>query len=252
MITVSVIMPYFKKRSFFKNAYYSVLKQNFKKLEVIIIYDDQDLSDLYYLKKIINNRKNTILLTNKKNYGVSYCRNIGIKKAKGKYLAFLDCDDVWNKNKLKNQINFMREYNLNFTHTSYSVINESGKYLYTVNVKKKLTYNNLLNSCDIGLSTVVIKKDILHKNPFKQINTKEDYLLWLELSKIGYNIIGIRNCLSSWRNVKGSLSDNLMQKIKDSFKIYYYYEKQFLFRAILSIFVLSFFAFKKKYRYLWV
>jgi len=66
MISVSVIMPYFKKKSFFKDAYYSALSQGIKNLEIVIIYDDDDRSEISYVRKIINNRKNTVLVVNKK------------------------------------------------------------------------------------------------------------------------------------------------------------------------------------------
>ena len=249
MKIVSVIMPYFKKKKFFKKSYYSVLKQKIKNIEIVIIYDDIDLSDLVYLKKIINNRKNTKLIQNKKNYGVAISRNIGIKNSVGKYLAFLDCDDIWSKNKLFEQIQYMNINNLDFTHTSYKVISEKGKYLYNFNVEPLLSYKELLKSCDIGLSTVVIRSRILNSFRFKKIKTKEDYLLWLELSKKGYKITGINKYLTAWRKVKNSLSSDMLQKIKDSFRIYYFYEKQNLLKAILSVFVLSFFALKKKCKY---
>ena len=245
MIEVSVIMPFFKKINFFKEAYYSILNQEIKNLEIIVIYDDDDISDLSNVKKIINKRKNTTLIINKKNIGAGVSRNIGIKKAKGKYIAFLDCDDIWKKNKLKYQINFMKKNNLDITYTSYSVINEFGKKLYNVVSKNQLDYQDLLKSCDIGLTTVIMKKSIFNKFKFNKIKTKEDYLLWLKLSKSNYKFIGIKKILSFWRINKNSLSNNSFQKIRDSFKIYYHFEKQSFLNTILSILILSFFAFKK-------
>ena len=100
-------MPYFKKSAFFEEAYNSVLNQNYYNIEIIIIYDDHDLTELSFVKKIINNRTNTILIINKKNYGVGFSRNIGINRSKGFYIAFLDCDDVWKKNKLRNPTSFL-------------------------------------------------------------------------------------------------------------------------------------------------
>jgi teichuronic acid biosynthesis glycosyltransferase TuaG len=114
-----------------------------------------------------------------------------------------------------------------------------------VNIKNKITYKDLLKSCDIGLSTVVMKKSIFNNFKFNKIKTKEDYLLWLQLSKSKYKFIGIKKILSFWRYNKGSLSHNIIQKIKDSFRIYYKFEKQSFLRTIISIVVLSFFAFKK-------
>lgn len=238
-------MPYFKKNSFFKEAYYSALNQGVKNLEIIIIYDDEDHSDISYIRKIINNRNNTNLIINKKNFGAGISRNLGIKKAKGKYIAFLDCDDIWKKNKLKYQLNFMKNNNLDISYTSYSVIDKFGDELYEVNVKNEMTYKDFLKSCDIGLTTVVMKKSIFDNFKFNKIKTKEDYLLWLQLSNSNYKFIGIKKILSSWRVNKNSLSNNIIQKVSDSFRIYYQFEKQNFLKTIFSIIVLSLLAFKK-------
>jgi teichuronic acid biosynthesis glycosyltransferase TuaG len=246
MMLASIIMPYFKKKKYFKSSYYSALNQNIKNKEIIIVYDDEDKSEINYLNKIINKRKNTILIVNKKNYGVGISRNIGINSSKGKYICFLDCDDIWKKNKLKWQINYMKENNLVFTHTAYSIINETGKLLHSIKAKKELKYSDLIKSCDLALSTVIIKRDIFKFFSFKSIKTKEDYLLWLEMSKSNIKIMGINKILSLWRRVPDSLSSNIMQKIKDAFTIYYQYEKCSIFTSVINIFILSFFAFKKK------
>jgi teichuronic acid biosynthesis glycosyltransferase TuaG len=248
MKKVSIIMPYYKKSLFFEKAYHSVLNQNYSNIEIIIIYDDHNLSELSFVKKIINNRKNTILIINKKNYGVGFSRNIGINRSKGFYIAFLDCDDVWKKNKLRNQVNIMNKMKLDFSYTSYSVINENNNFLYNVPAKDFLTHANLLRSCDIGLSTVMIKRQILKKFKFSRMKTKEDYLLWLQISKNDILIYGVKKYLSLWRKCNNSLSSDIFQKIKDAFNIYYRHEKQGFIRTLLSIIVLSFFAYKKKFR----
>jgi teichuronic acid biosynthesis glycosyltransferase TuaG len=245
MISVAVIMPYFKKKTFFKEAYYSALNQGIENLEIIVIYDDEDHSDISYIRKIINNRNNTFLIINKRNFGAGISRNLGIKKAKAKYIAFLDCDDIWNKNKIKYQLNFMKKNNLDISYTSYSVIDKFGYELYNVNVKNKITHEDLLKSCDIGLSTVVMKRSIFDNFKFNKIKTKEDYLLWLQLSKSQYKFIGIKKILSFWRVNKNSLSNNIIQKIRDAFHIYHKFEKQSFLKTIISVAVLSFLAFKK-------
>jgi len=248
MKKVSIIMPYFKKSSFFEEAYHSVLNQNYSNIEIIIVYDDHDLTELSFVKETIYNKKNTILIINKKNYGVGFSRNIGINRSKGFYIAFLDCDDVWKKNKLRNQVNIMNKMKLDFSYTSYSVINENNNFLYNVPAKDFLTHANLLRSCDIGLSTVMIKRQILKKFKFSRMKTKEDYLLWLQISKNDILIYGVKKYLSLWRKCNNSLSSDIFQKIKDAFNIYYRHEKQGFIRTLLSIIVLSFFAYKKKFR----
>jgi teichuronic acid biosynthesis glycosyltransferase TuaG len=244
----SVIMPYYRKKSYFKEAYYSALNQNIKNIEIIIIYDDRDHSELNFIKKIIKNKKNTKLIINKKQLGVAVSRNVGINIAKGKYICFLDCDDVWKRNKLSYQIKFMEKNFLNLTHTSYSVINQNGKLLYSLKAKKEILYKDLILSCDVALSSVVIKKDIFKDYKFTKITTKEDYLLWLKLSKNNIKIIGIDKIFTYWRKVSNSLSSDIWQKIKDAFKIYYIYEKKSLFMSIINVIFLSFFSLNKKIR----
>lgn len=244
----SVIMPYYRKKNYFKEAYYSALNQNIKNIEIIIIYDDRDHSELNFIKKIIKNKKNTKLIINKKQLGVAVSRNVGINIAKGKYICFLDCDDVWKRNKLSYQVKFMEKNFLDLTHTSYSVINQNGKLLYSLKAKKEILYKDLILSCDVALSSVVIKKDIFKDYKFTKITTKEDYLLWLKLSKNNIKIIGIDKIFTYWRKVSNSLSSDIWQKIKDAFKIYYIYEKKSLVMSIINVFFLSFFSLNKKIR----
>jgi teichuronic acid biosynthesis glycosyltransferase TuaG len=90
-----------------------------------------------------------------------------------------------------------------------------------------------------------MNRSIFNTFKFSKIKTKEDYLLWLQLSKSKYKFVGIKKILSFWRTNKESLSSNVIQKIVDSFKIYYQFERQNFLKTIISIVVLSFFALKK-------
>ena len=236
-ILISVIIPYYKKKNYIYSTLKSALNQSHKKIEVIIIYDDQDLKDFIYLKKIIKGDKRVKIIINKKNQGVSISRNKGIKASKGKFIAFLDADDIWNKNKLKFQLNFMRKNKCLISHTDYKIINSKNKILGYMGVKKRLSYNDLIFSCDIGLSTVMISKKLKSKALFPNMITKEDYILWLKLSK-KFNIYGIQKNLGSWRKSDPSLS-YFWQKIKDAFTLYSKYEKFNLFKSLFFVLLLS-------------
>lgn len=159
MNLVSIIIPVYNI-SFFKKAFNSAYNQGYKKKEIIIIYDNNKKSDFQKIKKTIFKKRNIKLINNQKNLGAGISRNIGIKNAKGTFLAFLDSDDIWTKDKLKIQIKFMQKHRLNFSHTSYNIIDQKNKIIGYQVAKKILTYNNLLNSCDIGMSTVIIKKKL--------------------------------------------------------------------------------------------
>ena len=246
MDLVSVIIPYFKKKKFIYRTLNSVLKQTYKNLEVIIIYDDSDLSDLKFIKKFCKKNKRIKIHLNKKNMGASKSRNLGIKKSKGKYIAFIDSDDLWKKNKLKKQIKFMKKNNSKFCHTNYYLIDENSKFYGLIKVKKELSYSKLMNSCDIGLSTVLLEKKLLLNCKFPNLKTKEDYALWLKLAKSSIKIEGLNLNLAYWRNTKNSLSSSLVQKLFDAFRVYYLYEKKNLIYSFSCVIRLSGYALFKK------
>ena len=161
MSLVSIIIPYSNKKKYLKKTLNSVFAQTYKNFEVLFIYDDPDKSDYELFKKYLSKSKVKVFF-NKKNLGAGFSRNKGLKYAKGKYIAFLDSDDLWKKNKLKKQLKFMTENKISVSHTSYEIIDKFGKKIGQRNAKEYLDYGNLLPSCDIGLSTVIIEKKILN------------------------------------------------------------------------------------------
>ena len=237
---VSVIMPYYRKREYVREAINSVINQTYKKLELIIVYDDSAHEDLNYLKNIINKDKRIFLLVNKKNMGVSYSRNLAIKKSKGNFLAFLDADDYWSKNKILLQLDLMKKNNFLFSHTSYKIRTKNNSIIYR-KAKDLLTYDDLLKSCDICLSSVMISnKLIINKYKcFPNLKTKEDYALWLKYAKKNVKIYGYNRYLTTWRETINSLSSSVVQKLCDALRLYYKFEKMNLFNSIKSTYILS-------------
>ena len=236
-ILISVIIPYFKKKKFVFKTINSVLNQSYKNLEVIIIYDDIDLGDLKFIKSFSKKDKRIKIYQNKKNLGASKSRNIGVKKSKGDYIAFIDSDDLWKKKKLKEQLNFMRKNKYLISHSNYEIIDKNDQVKGLMKIKKKLEYDNLLYSCDIGLSTVMIHKTLKKMIKFPNIKTKEDFILWLKISK-KHHIFGIQKNLVSWRKTNSSLLYTF-QKIKDAFKLYSKYEKFNIIKSLFFVLILS-------------
>ena len=101
MKLVSIIIPYYKKKSYIEQTLKSILKQKYKYFEILIIYDDNSKKDLPFLKTLKKKDKRIKLFINKKNIGAGMSRNKGIKLSKGKYIAFIDADDLWHPQKLK-------------------------------------------------------------------------------------------------------------------------------------------------------
>ena len=235
---VSVIIPYYKNIKYIFKSVQSVLRQKYKNIEIILIYDDENQSDLEQLLKRYSKIKNFIFIINKQNLGVAISRNKGLKIVKGYYTAFLDSDDYWKINKLNSQIKFMEKHSLDFSYTAYDTLKENNKY--KKDIKTKYNYDELIKKCDIGLSTVIIKSKMIKKGMFPDIKTQEDYALWLRYFRSGAKVMGINKSLSVWRNTPNSLSSNYFQKIRDAFKVYHKYEKKNVLESVFSVMLLSF------------
>jgi len=218
-------MPYYKKEMFVKKSVKSLLNQTYQNFEIILVNDQADERSSIFLKDILNLDNRIKLVTNEKNLGVGESRNKAIEIAKGEYIAFCDCDDLWKNNKLEVQIEFMKNSNFDFSFTAYDVIDENEKVINFRKAEKNINFEKLVNSCDIGLSTVMIKSKIFENQKYKfpRLVTKEDYVLWMNMAKNGIAINGINENLTSWRRAKNSLSSSIMQKLFDGYKVYRVY-----------------------------
>ena len=244
---VSIIIPYYQKKQFFKKTINSIVKQTYQNYEIILIYDDVDKSELPFVKLILSKIKNIKIIINKRNFGAGKSRNIGVAQSKGKFISFLDADDLWHKKKLEKQIEFMKINKVSFSYNSYSVIDKNEKMLKIIKAPKTTSFRDLLLSCEIGLSTVMISSKIMKKERFPTLITEEDYLLWLQLSKKNIKMLGMNSVLTSWRKTNNSLSSSFTQKIKDAFYIYNTFLRFSFIKSIYYIFVLSLNFLRKRY-----
>jgi len=240
MDLISVIIPYFKKKEYIADTLNSVLSQTYKNLEIIIIYDDKEKKDLKFIEGFINLDKRISLIINEKSLGAGLSRNIGISKSKGKYISFIDADDIWRKDKLELQIKFMREKNYLISHTNYEIIDKENNILSLRIARDFNTVNDLLRSCDIGLSSVILRKEILSEEClFENLKTKEDFVLWLRILKKNIKIGALQKNLMYWRKLNNSLSSSVIQKIKDGYYVYNKFMKFNLLKSLFFLFLLS-------------
>jgi teichuronic acid biosynthesis glycosyltransferase TuaG len=245
MDLISIIVTYYNKLEFIKDTLESISSQSYKNFEVLIIYDQKNSRDYDYIRSLIQSDPRFKLLDNKNNFGASYSKNIGINAAKGNYICFLDADDLWDIDKLNVQLTYMKKNEFLFSHTSYKIIDKYDNLIGRMVVKSSLGYEDLLNSCDIGLSTVMFHKSVKDQIKFPNISTKEDYAVWLKISK-NINIIGIQQYLVSWRKLKKSLSSSVFQNFKDGFLVYYKYENKNFFNSLYLLLLLCFYSVIKK------
>ena len=238
-------MPYYKKESYVEDSINSILNQSYTDFEIILINDD--IEKKKFVDAFSNLDQRIRIIHNEKNLGAGLSRNKGIKSAKGKYIAFCDCDDLWKKNKLEIQLNFMKQFNLNFSFTSYDIIDENNNFISTRKAADNVNFNKLRNSCDIGLSTVILKKNIFDNDKYKfgNLKTKEDYVLWLKLAFDDIEMRGIDQNLTSWRKNKQSLSSSILQKLIDGYRVYRIYLGYGVIKSLFCLLVLSFNFIKK-------
>ena len=244
---ISIIIPYFKKKKYFEKTIESVVNQTYKKFEVILIYDDIDNSDLKFVKYTLRKIKNKKIIINKKNLGVGVSRNIGIQAAQGRFIAFLDADDMWHKDKIKEQIIYMKKNKVDFSYSSYAINDKNMKILKIIKAPKKVMFKDLLFACNIGLSSVMIKAYLLNDDKFTSLKTQEDYLLWLKLSKRNIKMEGITKTLMYWRKTDNSLSSSVTQKLKDAFSIYNRHLNLSIIKSTYHVLLLSMNFLRKRY-----
>lgn len=199
---ISVVMPAFNAEKTIGQAIRSVLEQTYQNLELLIIEDGSADRTLSVAEAYAEKDKRVRILPNGGNRGVSYSRNRGVKEAKAEWVAFLDSDDLWEREKLEKQIAaILSEPACPLFYTGSAFVNEQGDgYAYLLHVPERLTYRELLKQNLISCSSVVVKKAALEKHPMRQDPMiHEDFATWLGILKDGTCAVGIDEPLLIYR-----------------------------------------------------
>lgn len=222
---ISIIIPAYNTEKYIKSTIYSILEQTYSNFEIILIDDGSnvDLSDVVK-EKFDDDR--IVVITNESNLGVSASRNIGIHNAKYRYLAFMDSDDLWSKDKLEVQLKRMQKFDLSISHTSYTFINSEGDnikgYSAARDIRTPLEY---LKCTNIGLSTVMLDSEKLKNIFFPENEQREDFLLWVKLLESGEEFHAIDLPLSKYRIHPGQASKNKISMAIYMARYYFSYQK---------------------------
>ncbi|HPP11038.1 MAG TPA: glycosyltransferase family 2 protein [Defluviitoga tunisiensis] len=233
---VSIIMPTYNCANYIEESIISVIKQTYTNWELIII-DDCSTDNT---KEVVNDyliRDSRIkYIRLDVNSGAAIARNKGMEQAKGKYIAFLDSDDLWMKDKLEKQIKFMESNGYAFTCTTYAQIDEDGKQNgVLIRAKKKVDYNGVLLSCPIGNSSVIYDVDMLGKFEVPNIRKRNDDALWLQILKKEKYAYGLDEVLMEYRVRSNSISSNKFDLIKYHWYLYREIEQLSVFRSAWHI-----------------
>lgn len=180
---VSIIMPSYNTASFIAESIKSVLDQSYKDWELIIVDDcSPDNTDQVVAPYLSEDRIK--YLKNEKNSGAAVSRNRALREAKGKWIAFLDSDDLWMPDKLKNQVNYMEKNGYHFSYTNYAEIDiEDKRNGIRVTGPKKITKTGFFNYCWPGCLTVMYDRDVIGLIQIADIKKNNDYAMWLKVCK---------------------------------------------------------------------
>jgi len=230
---VSIITPSYNSKQFIQDTIDSVLAQTYQNWEMIIVDDYSSDGSVAYIRSIIKEDKRFRLIALKQNVGAAKARNRAIQEAKGRYIAFLDSDDMWSIDKLEKQIRFMKEYTIALSYTSYYSMEEiSGKVIKEITIPKKIDYSELLKQNIIGCLTAMYDTEILGKVYMPNIRKRQDFALWLKILKKVPYAYGIEEPLAYYRMRYNSISNNKFKASLYNWKMYRKIEKLPLYKAI--------------------
>lgn len=239
---IDIIMPAYNCEKYIKKAIKSVKMQTISNWRLIIINDaSTDNTQKEIETSILDIKEKVKLVQLKQNVGVANTRNIALEQACSRYIAFMDADDIWNKQKLEKQLKFMKKNGYEFTYTLYEYLKD-GKRKEVRYFPKNLTYKQALKNTFILTSTVMIDTKQIAKEYIKMPNIKsEDTATWWKILKTGKIAYGLKENLVSYRVTKQGLSANKFENLKRTWNLY---TKQEKLPIILTIYYFLWYIFR--------
>lgn len=233
---VSIVMPAYNCSAYIGETIESVLKQSYPYWELIVVDDCSSDNTREIVSEYMKKDSRIRLFFFDTRSGVVAARTKATDEARGKYIAFLDSDDLWYPEKLSKQINFMQSNGYAFTCTSYEKIDESGEPLgKIIHCVPKANYNRVLLDCPVGNSTVVYDTERLGKCYGPDIKRRNDYALWLRILHREAYVYGIQTVLMKYRVRRGSISSKKFPLIRYHWILYRDIEKIGIFRSFFHI-----------------
>ncbi len=247
---VSIVTPAYKTEKFIAETIESVIAQTYPHWELLIADDCSPDNLAEVVKKYSEKDPRVKYLRMPQNGGPANARNLSLEQAKGRYIAFLDSDDLWHADKLTKQLDFMNKNDYDFTYTAYQRFKMGGELYPFINlVPEHVTYSDLLKNTCISTLTV-----ILDKSKVKDIHMTpgwgyDDYVLWLEILKKGTTAHGLNENLALYRVMDQSVSSNKKRALKWVWNIYYQHQKLGFIKSLYFITNFSLNAIFKRSKY---
>lgn len=213
MPLISTVMPTYNSKMYVSQAIESVISQSFIDWELIIVDDGSTDSTLEFLEMRYSNEKRIKLIPLSENSGAAVARNVAIEIANGRFIAFLDSDDLWSPNKLSIQLNTFKDTNAYLVFSKYHVIRgEEPRILRTIPAPSRIVYNDLLFGDPIGCLTAIYDTEKTGKVYMPEIKMRQDWGLWMRILRFGNSYgYGIQKPLATLRLHSRSLTANKLE-----------------------------------------
>ena len=219
---VSVIVPCYNGVAHVAKAIASVTAQTMGSLEILVVDDCSTDGSASLIESLVPQEPRLRLIRQDTNQGVAKARNRALREACGRYIAYLDSDDLWMLEKLEHQIAFMAQRHIGACFTSYETIEEDGAHRNFVHVPSSITYRQFLKNtvtCSHSLlfdTSIVDKKLLL----MPDIRRGQDFATWCQVMKAGHTLYGLDEPLAKYRKCAGSLSSNPITSVKRTWNVY--------------------------------
>ena len=243
---VSIITPVFNSERFLAETIESVLNQTYACFEMILVDDCSIDGSKEIIEKYMSKDSRIKYFAHEKNQGAAAARNTALANAQGRYIAFLDSDDIWKDDKLEKQISHMQTENAGFCFAAIEMVNEDGSLKKGKRkIKKVVSYKYILKRTVIPTSTVIVDRSVFGDFRMPDRRSGQDYATWLMLLRSGKNAYGIDEALVKYRVSRNSLSSGKFKSVKQVYEIQTKQEKIKPFFAFINCMFFMWFAFLK-------
>ena len=214
-------MPYYNAAAYIRETVESIIAQTYTDWELIIVDDCSPASDTAEVLEKVKSMDDRIrVLRTEKNGGAGLARNIGIKAAQGRYIAFCDSDDWWYPMKLEAQLKFMQDNGYEFTCTWYEDANEHLEPYYTMKQKPRQSYKSMISGCNIGTPGVIYDTKRIGKKYMTPLRRAEDWGLWMTILRDVDYIYTYPKALWKYRHIPGSETSDKWLMLRAVVKMY--------------------------------
>ena len=244
---VSIIVPVHNAASSLHRALRSVLSQTLTNYELILVDDCSADESIGILTKYCELDERVRLFSTARNSGPGAARNVGLKNARGRYIAFLDADDFWLRNKLEQQVRCFEDDKVILSHTRVALLNTRGDILGIVKGPKKMHLFDMYVGNRVTMSSAMVRGDLVGAEEMPQMRNREDYAYWISLlqSNDGY-ISCVSDILVGYVKMPGSVSSNILRNFVDTYRMYLSEVKISPVQAAMLVMVFSCFKFYKE------